>query len=151
MANLSKSLRFGFVLLLIITVLAVAYALMVLVNPDFFIKRSCPGYTGQAWSEIASASPGIAGYIKAFERQVAGFGLAATIGTLFVIFVGFKKGLKWAWYYVLIASTIGWIVNVIFHIYSKSTLGLAMNLVGLGAVILALIITAKDFLGKKAV
>jgi hypothetical protein len=151
MANPSKSLRIGFVMMLIIGVLALVYALMAVGYPDFFIKRSCPGYTGQAWGEIAAASPGTAAYIKAFERQVGGFGLAATIGTLFVLFCGFKKGEKWAWFYVLIASACGWLVNIIFHIFSKSPLGLAMNLVGLGVLFLALIITAKDFFGKKPV
>ncbi|MGB7295486.1 MAG: hypothetical protein WBC70_07840 [Candidatus Aminicenantales bacterium] len=151
MANPTKSLRIGFFILLIITLLALVYALMAVGYPDFFIKRSCPGYTGQVWADIAAASPGIAGYIKAFERQVGGFGLAATIGALFALFCGFKKGEKWAWFYFLIASGCGWLVNIIFHIFSKSPLGLAMNLVGIGVVFLALIITAKDFFGKKPV
>jgi hypothetical protein len=54
------------------------------------------------------------------------------------------------WFFFLIAAAGGWLVNIIFHIFSKNPLGLAMNLVGIGVVFLALIITAKDFLGKKS-
>ena len=42
------------------------------------------------------------------------------------------------------------IFNIVFHFFSKSPLGLAMSLVGIAAVFLALIISAKDILAKKA-
>jgi FtsH-binding integral membrane protein len=126
------------------------YTLFVVAYPDFFIKKSCPGYTGQAWADITAASPETAVYIRALERQVGAFGLALTVGALFVLFGAFKKGERWAWFFFLIAAAGGWLVNIIFHIFSKSPLGLAMNLVGIGVVFLALIITAKDFLGKKS-
>lgn len=109
-----------------------------------------PGVHRQAWADITAASPETAVYIRALERQVGAFGLALTVGALFVLFGAFKKGERWAWFFFLIAAAGGWLVNIIFHIFSKSPLGLAMNLVGIGVVFLALIITAKDFLGKKS-
>lgn len=145
----TKSIRIGLVMLLIMSIFAIAYGVFVIGSPDFFIKRSCPGYTGQAWTDLAAASPGAADYIRAMERQVGGFGLALTLGTLFVLFGAFKRGERWAWFFFLIAGAGGWLVNIIYHIFSKSTLGLAMNVVGIGVIFLALIITAKDFLGKK--
>jgi hypothetical protein len=149
MTNHKNSTRIGFVLLLVMSILAIAYTILVMGYPDFFIKRSCPGYTGQAWVDLAAASPGTVGYIRALQRYVGGFGLALTLGALIVLFGAFKKGERWAWVYFLVAGAGGWLINVIYHIFSKSSLGLAMNLVGIGVVILALIITAKDFFGKK--
>jgi hypothetical protein len=149
MTNQKNSTRIGVVLLLVMSILAIAYTILVVGYPDFFIKRSCPGYTGQAWIDLAAASPGAAVYIRAMQRQVGGFGLVLTLGTLIVLFGAFKRGERWAWVYFLVAATGGWLVNIIYHIFSKSPLGLAMNLVGIGVVILALIITAKDLLGKK--
>jgi hypothetical protein len=150
MTNSKSSARIGFVLLLVMSILAIAYSVFAVGYPDFFLKRSCPGYTGQAWMDLAAASPGPAVYIRALQRYVGGFGLALTIGALIVLLGAFKKGEKWAWVYFLIAGAGGWLINIIYHIFSKSSLGLAMNLVGIGVVILALIITAKDFFGKKA-
>lgn len=150
MTNQKSSLRIAFVLLLVVNILAVAYTILVVGLPDFFIKKSCPGYTGQPWTDLAAASPGAAAYIRALTRKVGGLGLVLSLGSLIVLFGAFKKRERWVWVYFLIAVTGGWLVNLIFHIFSKSPMGLAMSLLGIGVVILALIITAKDFLGKKA-
>jgi len=151
MTNPTKSIRIGLGVLFIVCMLAVVYTLFVVGDPDFFIKRSCRGYTGQSWAELAAASPATAAYIRALERKVGAFGLVLTIGTLFVLFGAFKKGEGWAWWFFLIATAGGWLVNIIFHIFSKSPLGLAMSVVGIAAVLIVLIFTAKDFLGNKSV
>ncbi len=149
MTNPTKSIRIGSCVLFIVSMLAVIYTVFVIGNPEFFIKKACPGYTGRTWAEIAAASPAAVPYIRALERKVGAFGLVLTIGTLFVLFGAFKKGEGWAWWFILVATGGGWLINIIFHIFSRSPLGLAMSVVGIAAVLIVLIFTAKDVLAKK--
>lgn len=150
MTSPTKSIRIGLGMLFIVSMLAVIYTVFVIGDPEFFIRKACPGYTGRTWSEIASATPTVVPYITALVRKVGAFGLALTVGTLFVLFGAFRNGERWAWWFILVSAGGGWLVNIVFHFFSKSPLGLAMSLVGIAAVFLALIISAKDILAKKA-
>ena len=66
----------GFIILLIMTILALVYGLLATILPEIFVARSFHLYTDQSWNEYLSSSPTLANYMLILERMAGGNGLA---------------------------------------------------------------------------
>jgi hypothetical protein len=95
------------------------------------------------------ADPVLANYILILLRFSGGGALACALGGVIVIFNAYRKVEKWAWYYVLVVSIIVWGNTLIGNIAYKNPVTITICIVGLLLVAVALIISAKDFLGEK--
>ena len=78
-----------------------------------------------------------------------GLGLATVLGSFFVLFTAFKKGEKWAWYYMMVVSIVAWGNNLLGNIMMHNTLIIIIIVSGLLLLAVGLIISAKSFLGEK--
>ena len=78
-----------------------------------------------------------------------GLGLAVSIGGLIVLLTTFRKGEKWAWYFILVVGIIGWVNNLIANIMFKNSTIIIVIVIGLVLIVTGLIVSAKDFLGTK--
>ena len=109
MAEVKKSVKISFVIILIMMILALIYALMAMFTPQLIIMRSFQGYTGQSFAEYAVSNPEVAGFILVLERMAGGIGLALVLGALIVLMTAFKRAEKWAWFFVLVTALIAWV------------------------------------------
>ncbi len=144
-----KAIQISFIILLIQSVLALIYGLGAFILPEFLASRSYPQYTGESWDSLLTDSPALGNYIMILEGAAGGLGLTATIGNLFILFSGFRKGEKWAWFYILIVNIIGWGNILIANILMKNSLVLLIIASGLLLIVAALIVSAKAFLIEK--
>jgi hypothetical protein len=92
------------------------------------------GYSGGSWSELASASPLIAGYMKVLYRM---YGVYCTLfglmGTAIAV-TAFRRGERWAWWTLLVGNTVALVsaitmdkmVNAIGPFEVTEYLGLAL-------------------------
>ncbi|MCK4941245.1 hypothetical protein KAS45_04065 [candidate division WOR-3 bacterium] len=149
MAEVKKSVKISFVILLIMMILALVYAFITLFMPQVIVARSFQGFTGQSFAEYAASSPTVAGYILVLERMAGGVGLALVLGGLIVLMTAFKKAEKWAWFFVLVTALIGWVNNLIANIAFKNSMTITIIVVGLILLAIGLLIPVKDFFGKK--
>ena len=149
MAEVKKSVKISFVILLIMMILALVYAFITLFMPQVIVARSFQGFTGQSFAEYAASNPTIAGYILVLERMAGGVGLALVLGGLIVLMTAFKKAEKWAWFFVLVTALIGWVNNLIANIAFKNSMTITIIVVGLILLAIGLLIPVKDFFGKK--
>lgn len=106
--------QIALMLLLVVDVGYVAWGAGAAVSPEHLLgpggKGILPaayeGYSGGSWSELASGSPAIAGYMKVLYRMYgiycALFGLLA--GTIVV--TAFRRGERWAWWALLVGNTV---------------------------------------------
>ena len=64
------------------------------------------GYSGGSWSQLVSASPSTAGYIKVMYRMYgiycALFGLLAST----IALTAFRRGERWAWWALFVGNTV---------------------------------------------
>ena len=131
------------------TILALVYALLAVIKPDFFVARSFQLYTEQSWNDYLDASPMLANYMLILERMAGGMGFAVSIAGLFVLITVFRKVEKWAWFYIATVSIIGWGNTLVANIAFKNPITITIIIIGLVLLIIGLIIPAKDFLGKR--
>ena len=144
-----KSIQVSFVILLIMMILALVYALMAVIKPDFFVARSFQLYTGQSWNDYLGASPMLANYMLILERMAGGMGFVVSIGGLIVLLSVFKKVEKSAWFYIAVVSIIGWVNILVANIAFKNPITITIIIIGLVLLVIGLIIPAKDFLSKR--
>lgn len=149
MADVKKSVRISFVILLIMMIVALIYAFITLFMPQVIVMRSFQGYTGQSWCEFAGSNPTLAGYILGIERMAGGLGFVISFGALFVLFTAYKKVEKWAWFYILVVGILGWVNNLVANIIFKNSMTITIIVIGLVLIVIGLLIPVKDFFGKK--
>ena len=145
----NKAIQISFVIFMIGLVFALIYAIAAFIKPELLVSRSFPLYTGLQWDNLLNESPNIAHYTLIIERMAGGLGLATVAGGFFVLLTAFRKGEKWAWYFMLVVSLIGWGNNLLANIIMKNTLIIIIILVGILTLIAGLIISYKAFMGEK--
>lgn len=144
-----KSIQVSFVILLVMMIIALVYAVIAAVLPQLLVSRSFPLYTDLSWNDFLNTSPVHAHYMLILERMAGGLGVALSLGGIIVLAAIYRKGVKWAWYYVLVVGVIGWVNNLIANILFHNTLVIIVIVTGLVLIAIGLIIPAKDFLCEK--
>ena len=106
--------RVAWILILIVDVGYIAWGAGAAVSPEHLLgpggKGILPaayeGYSGGSWSELVSASPATAGYIKVMYRMYgiycALFGLLASA----IALTAFRRAERWAWWALLAGNTV---------------------------------------------
>ena len=132
----------AWILILIADLVYLAWGAGAAISPDGLVgpggKAILPagyeGYTSGSWSELASASPLIAGYMTVLFRtygvHCAVFGLMGSA----IAATAFRRGERWAWWVLLVSNTLAFgsamtydkIVNAIGPFELTEYLGIAI-------------------------
>jgi len=143
-----KSIQVSFVILWIMMIIALIYGLTGFIKPELLVARSFQLYTGQSYSTYLAESPKLANYLLILERMATGLGMVVALGAIIVLLTSFKKGPKWAWFYILICGILGWGNTLFANITLNNPLLITVNIIGIVLVLIGLIIPVKDFFGK---
>src|SRR5437762_12436937 len=92
------------------------------------------GYSGGSWSELAGASPQIAGYMTVLYRMYGVYNVLFGIMGSAIAVTAFRRGERWAWWTLLVGNTVALVsamtydktVNAISRFELTEYLGLAM-------------------------
>lgn len=134
--------RIALIVILVVDVGFIAWGAGAAASPEHLLgpggKGILPagyeGYSGGSWSELANASPRIAGYIEVLYRiygvYCALFGLMGTA----IALTAFRRGERWAWWTLLAGNTVALVsamamdrmVNAIGPFELTEYLGLAL-------------------------
>ena len=130
------------ILILIVDVGYIAWGAGAAVSPDHLLgpggKAILPagyeGYSGASWSELAGASPLIAGYMTVLYRMYGVYNVLFGLMGSAIAGTAFRRGEHWAWWALLVGNTIAlvsamtydWTVNAIGPFELSEYLGLAI-------------------------
>lgn len=64
------------------------------------------GYSGGSWSELANASPLIAGYMKVLYRMYGAYCLLFGVMGSAIAVTAFRRAEPWAWWTLLVGNTV---------------------------------------------
>jgi hypothetical protein len=134
--------QISWILILIVDVGYMAWGAGVAIAPDRLLgpggKAILPagyeGYSGGSWSELANASPPIAGYMKVLYRMYGVYNILFGLMCSAIAATAFRRGSRWAWWALLVGNTIALvsamtydkIVNAIGPFEMTEYLGLAL-------------------------
>jgi hypothetical protein len=134
--------RKAWILILIVELGYIAWGAGAAASPDHLLgpggKAILPagyeGYSGGSWSELAGASPLIAGYMAVLYRLYGIYCVLFGLMGAAIAVTAFRRGERWAWWALLVGNTIAlvsamrydWTVNAIGPFELTEYLGLAV-------------------------
>jgi len=106
--------RVAWIFILIVNVAYVVWGAGAAASPDHLLgpggKAILPagyeGYSGGSWSELAAASPLIAGYMKVLYRLYGIYCILFGLMGSAISVTAFRRGERWAWWALLVGNTI---------------------------------------------
>jgi len=141
-------LRIAVIIMIITMFFSGLYSLFVVVSP-----RTIAGSTLEARSEQTLESvqdPEVAKTIVIQTRHLGIFALTTSIALFFILFTGFKKGEKWAWFSFLIVGVIAWGYGLVMQISEGDILNMILHLIGTVLLLIGILLPVKVFLAKKS-
>src|SRR4051794_17608976 len=139
--------RVAWILILIVDVGYIAWGAGAAASPDHLLgpggKAILPagyeGYSGGSWSELASASPLVVGYMTLLYRMYGIYCVLFGLMGSAIAVTAFRRGESWAWWALLVGNTLAlvsairydWIVNAIGPFELTEYLGLVFIWVAL--------------------
>ncbi|MEW6188718.1 MAG: hypothetical protein AB1466_01195 [Actinomycetota bacterium] len=106
-------------------------------------------YTGQTWSDFASANPRLADLYRADHREIGCLALCIATLIIGVVLAGYRKGERWAWLTLLIAGIFGWGGVLATSIMVGKTGPLVLGSVGTALFAIAILVPAKVIFARK--
>jgi hypothetical protein len=146
----SRFLSAAWIIMLVTGIVMLLFGFIFTLVPDFMNTMGYESYTGQSWSAFLSATPKTVDFLLLTAGTMFGLHLVVMAVLFIAITVtSFRTGHKWAWYALLIASTVGWLSDAV-AVYVMGVVQVAIgNLVFLSLAYIALAISAKPILSKK--
>ena len=146
----SRLLSAGWIIMLVTGIVILLFGFIFTLSPDFMNTMGYESYTGQSWSAFVSATPKTVDFLLLTAGTMFGMHLLV-MAVLFISITvtSFRMGQKWAWYALLIASTLGWVGDTAALLVMGLVPVAISSLVFLSLAYIALGISAKPILSKK--
>ena len=146
----SRSVSIAWKIMMITNAVLLVFGLAFTFIPDVIYATGFNMYTGQNWNSFASSNSSVADLILLTAGRMFGVHiLVLTILSFAVTVYGFRKGERWSWYTLLIAYSLGFIVDSIavsiigqMEVVIVDIIVLIVNYIALG-------ISAKEILSKR--
>lgn len=135
-------------ILVIAMLFSALYSVVLVVSPQTIAGSTLQARTGMSLEAVQDQ--GAAETIVVQTRHMGIFGLTTSIAMFFILFVGFRKGQKWAWWAFLFVGGIAWCYGLVMQIIEKDTLNMIGHLIGIGLWLIGILLPMKEFFTKKA-
>jgi len=141
-------LKTATVVLFIAMLFAALYSLAIIVSPQTFANSTLEARAETKLENIQDQ--GAAETLIVETRHMGVFALTTSIAMFFVLFTGFKKGQKWAWWAFLFVGGIAWLYGLVMQIGEGDMMNLIGHVIGTGLWLIGILLPIKAFFPKKA-
>jgi hypothetical protein len=141
-------LKAAVIILVIMLAYGGVYSLMSIIAPKVTIKSTLEARAGKTISD--AESDGYLSALTGIQRHQGAFALTTTIAGFFVLFAGYRKAQKWAWWSFLIVGGIAWLWGLISTIVIGDNMNMILHVVGMVIFLVGILIPIKAFFGKEA-
>ena len=146
----SKMLKISWIILTIGIAVQVILSVVGIIHP-LFTKDAFESFVGESWGEFAAQQPKHAALYQHFSRMSGCLTLIICVCALFIIFAGYRKGEKWAWMVLVVATTLGWGTLIVFASMFSDPAGLKRGIVNLCGGLVVLLLPVKEIWGANTV
>ena len=140
-------LKTASIFLLIGLLFGTAYTVAIIVSPETVANSTLEARADTNLGYIQDE--GAAETIIVYARHMAVFGLTTNIAMFFILFMGFKKAQKWAWWAFLLVGGIGWLFGLLTQIGEGDTMNLIGHVIGISFLLIGILLPIKVFFPKK--
>jgi hypothetical protein len=140
-------LKVATVLMVIVMIFGGLYALFVTFAPQIIAGSTMEARAGKTLDQVTDGDCVDALIVQ--TRHLGVMAVGAVIALFFVVFTGFRKGEKWAWWCCLLAGLVIWGYGVYIQASEADMLNLILHLVGIILMLLSLLLPIRVFFAKK--
>ncbi len=133
--------------LLIGMLFAALYSLAIIVSPQTFANSTLEARAETKLENIQDQ--GAAETLIVEMRHMGVLALTTSIAMFFVLFTGFKKGQKWAWWAFLFVGGIAWLYGLVMQISEGDKMNLVGHVIGTALWLIGILLPLKAFFPKK--
>jgi hypothetical protein len=138
--------RVSTVILTILLALSAGYSIAVLVSPTMVLEGDSLAITGKSYQELLQ--PDAVRVALVHIRHMEVFALTATMSGFFIVFAGFRRVEKWAWWALLALGIVAWGYGSVLNLAIDNTFDSVVFLIGLVVFMLALFLPIRRFFPK---
>jgi hypothetical protein len=135
------------ILLVIMLVFAGLYSLLVTFAPHIIAGSTMEARAGKTMDAITDTDCAEALIVQ--TRHLGIMAVAVVIALFFIVFTGFQKGERWAWWCCLVTGVVVWGYGVYIQASEADMLNLVLHLVGTVLLLLGVLLPIRSFFGKK--
>jgi len=134
------------ILILITLVFAGAYALVTVALPEVIEGLTFKAVTGERIESVADRD-----FQRAYRivsRHEGLFALTSVIPTFFILFTGFRKRERWAWWAILVTGLLAWGYGIGDSFSHGGYINFSLHIFGVVFLIAGLLLPVKEFFCK---
>jgi len=140
-------LKTATIILVIAMIFSGLYSLLITFAPRMIAEGTLEARTGKTFEDVQD--PGVSNTIVVQTRHMGVFALCISIAMFFVLFKGFKKGEKWAWWAFLFVGGIAYGYGLVMQIIEMDVFNLILHAIGIALLFIGIFLPTKAFFGKK--
>jgi len=140
-------LKVAVVILAVMHIFAGIVALASFIAPKTMIRSTFEAMTGKEIDSVQDAD--LLKVILNRQSKVGFYALSTVVFSLFVLFAGFRKAQKWAWWCFLIVGGIVWGEGLISYILIGSMMYILIYAIGTALLLLGVLLPIKAFFGTE--
>jgi hypothetical protein len=141
-------LKVSVIILTIMLAYAGVYTLMAIFTPKVVAEGAFKAVTGENLDSIQNAEH--LGFLMRSQRMTGQYALATVIASFFILFGGFQKLRRWAWWSFLIVGAVCWLWGVINALLIFDKVNLPLQAIGAVLWLLGVLLPAKLFFTEAA-
>ncbi|HUU26513.1 MAG TPA: hypothetical protein VM123_01760 [archaeon] len=133
-------------ILFVLFVLSAGYEIAIFAVPTMMLEGDFQAITGKSYREILS--PEAIRVSVSHTRHMMVIGITQKVAAFFILFAGFRKAERWAWWAMLVVGGIACVYGAVVNVLNGNTFDSAVHLVALVVLVVALLLPVKKFLAK---
>lgn len=141
-------LKVAVVILIVMHVFAGIVALAVFIAPNTMLRSTFKAVTGKPLSSVQDNDQ--MKLILNRQRMVGFYAVISVIFSFFVLFAGFRKAQKWAWWCFLIAAGVAWLGGLISNVVIGSLMYILIFAIGIVLLLVGILLPVKMFFAGPA-
>ena len=141
-------LKIATVLLVTMLVFAGLYGLLVTFAPGFIAGSTIEARAGKTMEEITDSDCAEALIVQ--TRHLGVMAIGVVLAMFFVVFTGFQKGEKWAWWCSLLAGLVVWGYGLSIQASEGDMLNVILHLIGIALLAAGVLLPIRTFFAKKS-
>jgi len=138
--------RVSAIILFVLFVLAAGYSIVLIIVPTIVLEGDFQAITGKSYEEFLSSEAVQVSLSHIRHMQV--FAVTSIVAGFFILFAGFRKAEKWAWWAMLVIGAIAWGYGAVINLLNGNTLDSVVHLVGLVVFLVALFLPLRKFMAR---
>lgn len=136
------------IILFVLFVLSAGYEIAIFAVPTIMLEGDFQAITGKSYKEFLQ--PEALRVSISHARHMMVIAITQKVAALFILFAGFRKAERWAWWAMLVVGGITCVYGSVINILNGNTFDSAVHLVALVALVVALFLPVKKFLARSS-